>query len=241
MDLMETKDEDIEEEHHAHNHHMSIFECIRTRRSVRKYKDKQVPWDNIVEILQAGKYAPFAGNIFNAKFIVVKNEDKRTEIAEASAQQYWMQDAPVHIVVIGEPEKAERYYGTRGVRLYTIQGVAAAIENMLLTAHSLGLGSCWVGAFDETEIRRLCNLPEHVDVHGIVTIGYADEIPEPPPKYRIEHIMFFEKWWGRVEGPKTGIGMWSPYIKKAVVETHKHIKKHSKRLVEKVKEKIKKK
>ncbi len=220
---------------------MEVFDCIRTRRSIRKYKDTQVPWDNIVEILQAGKYAPFAGNIMNCKFIVVKNEAKRKAIAEASVQQYWMQDAPIHVVIAGEPEKAERYYGTRGVRLYTIQGAAAAIENMLLTAHSLGLGSCWVGAFDEEEIRRLCNLPEHVNVQGIITIGYADETPSPPPKQRIEHVMFFEKWFGRIEGPKTGLGMWSPYIKKGVTETHKMIKKHSQKLVEKVKEKLKKK
>src|SRR3989338_1518244 len=164
---------------------MNVFECIRTRRSIRKYNDKDVPWDNIVEIMQAGKYAPFAGNIFNCKFIVVKNEDKRRAIAEASVQQYWMADAPVHIVVVGEPEKAERYYGIRGARLYTIQGCAA-------------------------------------------------EIPEPPPKYRIEHAMFFEKWWGRIEGPKTGLGMWSPYIKSAVTRTHAHIKKHGKKLAEKV-------
>jgi SagB-type dehydrogenase family enzyme len=216
---------------------MEVFDCIRTRRSIRKYKDKDVPWDNVVEILQAGKYAPFAGNIMNCKFIVVKNEDKRRTIAEVSSQQYWMQDAPIHIVVVGEPEKSERYYGTRGARLYTIQGAAAAIQNMLLTAHSLGLGSCWVGAFDEEEIRRLCNLPEHVNVQGIVTIGYADEKPEMPPKYRIEHCMFFEKWWGRIEPPKTGIGMWSPYVQKGFSETGKMIKK----AVGKVKSKIGKK
>ena len=216
---------------------MDVFGCIRTRRAVRKYKDRQVPWDNVVEILQAGKYAPFAGNIFNVKFIVVKNEAKRKAIAEASVQQHWMADAPIHIVVAGEPEKAERYYGTRGVRLYTIQGCAAAIENMLLTAHSLGLGSCWVGAFDEEEIRRLCNLPEHVNVQAIVTIGYADETPTAPPKYRIEHAMYFEKWWGRIEGPKTGLGMWSPYIKSAVQRTHKHIKKHVNKLKERMKKK----
>ncbi|MBI2658795.1 nitroreductase family protein [Candidatus Woesearchaeota archaeon] len=220
---------------------MNVFDCIRIRRSVRKYKDKQVPWDNVVEILQAGKYAPFAGNIFNVKFIVVKNEAKRKAIAEACVQQYWMQDAPIHILVIGEPEKAERYYGTRGTRLYTIQGAAAAIENMLLTATSLGLGSCWVGAFDEEEIRRLCNLPEHVNVQGIVTIGYADETPQAPPKHRIEHVMFFEKWFGRIEGPKTGLGYWSPYIQHAVTQTHKHIKKHTKKIADKVKEKWKKK
>ncbi|MBI2658211.1 nitroreductase family protein [Candidatus Woesearchaeota archaeon] len=227
--------------HHAERRHMGVFDCIRTRRSIRKYKEQDIPWDNVVEILQAGKYAPFAGNIFNIKFIVVKNDAKRKAIAEACVQQYWMQDAPIHIVVVGEPEKAERYYGTRGTRLYTIQGAAAAIENMLLTAHSLGLGSCWVGAFDEEEIRRLCSLPEHVNVQGIITIGYADETPTPPPKYRIEHVMFFEKWWGRIEGPKTGLGYWSPYIESAVKRTHAHIKKHGKKLAEKVKEKLRKK
>ena len=218
-------------------HHSKLFEIIRTRRSIRKYKEKAVPWDNVVEILQAAKYAPFAGNILNCKFVVVKNEEKRKAIAEASVQQYWMQDAPIHIVVVGEPEKAERYYGTRGARLYTIQGAAAAVQNMLLTAHSLGLGACWVGAFDEEEIRRICNLPEHVNVQAVVTVGYADEDPTPPPKYRIEHIMFFEKWWGRMEGPKTGLGYWSPPIEKAVRHAHKHIKKH----IEKIKGKFKKK
>ena len=216
---------------------MEVFDCIRTRRSIRKYKDQPVPWDNIVEILQAGKYAPFAGNILNCKFIVVKNESKRRAIAEACSQQYWMQDAPIHIVVVGEPEKLERYYGTRGVRLYTIQGAAAAIENMLLTAHSIGLGSCWIGAFDEEEIRSLCNLPEHINVQGIITIGYANEAPEPPPKYRIEHAMFFERWMGRIENPKNALGEWSPAIKKGVTKANKMITK----AVGKVKEKFKRK
>ena len=204
---------------------MEIFDCIRTRRSIRKYKNSQVPWDNVVEILQAAKYAPFAGNILNCKFIIVKNDGKRKAIAEACAQQFWMQDAPIHIVVVGEPEKAERFYGERGGRIYTIQGAAAAIQNMLLTAHSLGLGSCWVGSFDEEEIRRLCNLPENVNVQGIITIGFADESPTPPPKYRIEHIMFFEKWWGRIESPRNALGMWSPALKKGVMESHKILKK----------------
>ncbi len=228
------------ETHHS-GYHMDVFDCIRTRRSIRKYKDRQVPWDNIVEILQAAKFAPFAGNILNCKFIVIKSEEKRKAIAETCAQQYWMQDAPIHIVVVGESEKSERYYGARGGRLYTVQGAAAAMQNMLLTAHSLGVGGCSVSAFDEEETRRLCNLPEHVNVQGILTIGYADEVPEMPPKYRIEHIMFFEKWWGRIEGPKTGIGMWSPVIKKGVVSTKKMIKKAGSRIADKFRKGEKKK
>ena len=217
---------------------MEVFDAIRTRRSIRKYKDKQVPWDNIVTIMQAGKYAPNAGNLQNWKFIVVKSDAKRKAIAKACLQQEWMEMAPVFIVVVAEPEKAERYYGTRGARLYTIQGCAAAMENMLLTAHSLDLGACWVGAFDEDEIFRILNLPEEKTVQGIIVIGYADEAPEPPPKYRIEHMVFFDKWWGRIESPKTHLGWLSHYNARIVDESKKLAKKVGKKVKEHVEKKF---
>lgn len=219
---------------------MEVFEAIRTRRSIRKYKDKQVSWDNIVTIMQAGKYAPSAGNLQNWKFIVVKDDAKRKAIAKACMQQEWMEIAPVYIVVVAEPEKAERYYGTRGARLYTIQGCAAAMENMLLTAHSLGLGACWIGAFDEDEIFNILTLPEEKSVQGIITIGYADENPEPPPKYRIEHMVFFDKWWGRIQYPRTHLGWWSVANENAVYEGKKFLKKTHKKIKEHVKKKLKK-
>lgn len=220
---------------------MEVFDAIRTRRSIRKFKDKEVPWDNIVTIMQAGKYAPSAGNMQNWKFIVVKNDAKRQAIAKACLQQEWMEVAPIFIVVVAEPEKMERYYGTRGARLYTIQGCAAAIENMLLTAHSLGLGSCWIGAFDEDEIWRILNLPEEKSVQAVIPIGYADETPEPPPKYRIEHMMFFEKWWGRLEPPRTHLGYWSVANEKMVHAGKKFLKKTGKKIKEHVKKKVGKK
>ena len=220
---------------------MDVFDAIRSRRSIRKYKDKQVPWDNIITIMQAGKYAPSAGNLQNWKFIYVKTDEKRKAKADACLQQEWMEMAPVYIVVVAEPAKMERYYGTRGARLYTIQGCAAAIENMLLTAHSLGLGACWVGAFDEDEMFRILNLPEEKIVQGIITIGYADEAPEPPPKYRIEHMAFAEKWWGRVEFPRTHLGWWSAGNKKIVDESKKLLKKTGKKLQEHIKRKLRKK
>jgi SagB-type dehydrogenase family enzyme len=220
---------------------MEVFDAIRARRSIRKYKDKQVAWDNIVTIMQAGKYAPSAGNLQNWKFIVVKNDETRKAIAKACLQQEWMEVAPVFIAVVAEPEKAERYYGTRGARLYTIQGCAAAIQNMLLTAHSLGLGTCWIGAFDEDEIFRILNLPEEKSVQAVITIGYADETPQPPQKYRIEYMMFFEKWWGRLEFPKTHLGWWSAGNKKIVDESKKLAKKVHKKVKEHVKKKLSKK
>jgi len=220
---------------------MDVFEAIRTRRSIRKYKDKQIPWENVATILEAGKYAPSAGNLQNWKFIVIKSDEKRTAIVKACLQQEWMEIAPIFIVVVAEPKKAEQYYGTRGARLYTLQGCAAAIENMLLTAHNLGLGSCWVGAFDEDDLWRILGLPEDISVQGIITIGYADETPEVLPKHRIEHIVFFEKWGGRIEAPKTYLGWWSAYNKKIVDEGKKLAKKVHKKVKEKVKKKFEKK
>ena len=220
---------------------MEVFDAIRSRRSIRKYKDKQVPWDNIVTIMQAGKYAPSAGNLQNWKFIVVKSDAKRNAIAKACLQQDWIGQAPILIVIVGEPERARMYYGARGARLYTIQGCAAAIENMLLTAHSLGLGACWVGAFDEDEIFRILNLAEEKSVQGVVVIGYADEQPEPPPKYRIEHMVYFEKWWGRLEPPKSHIGWWSLYNARMVDEGKKLINKTGKKIKEHIEKKLTKK
>ncbi len=220
---------------------MEVFEAIRTRRSIRKYKDKQVPWDNIVAIMQAGKYAPSAGNLQNWKFIVVKSDAKRSALAKACLNQEWMEQAPIFIVVVGEPERARMYYGTRGARLYTIQGCAAAIENMLLTAHSLGLGTCWVGAFDEDSMSKTLNMAEEKSIQGIITIGYADENPEQPPKFRIEHMTYFEKWWGRLEAPKSHIGWWSLSNVRAVDEGKKLFKKAHKKIKEHISKRVNKK
>ena len=78
---------------------MDVFECIRTRRSVRKYLPKQVEWDKVGMILDAGRYAPSAGNLQNWQFLVVIDEDKRKQIAEVSARQFWMAQAPIQIII----------------------------------------------------------------------------------------------------------------------------------------------
>lgn len=212
---------------------MEVFECILTRRSIRKYKDKPVEWDKVVNILEAGRVAPSAGNLMNIKFIVIKDEEIRKKLAEAALGQKWMIKAPIHIVVCSEPEKTKRFYGIRGERLYTIQDCAAAIENMLLTAHSLGLGACWVGAYEEDMVRRIINLPEQAATHAIITIGYADEKPVMPPKHRLEHVVFLEKWGQRKKIPLSSSGWWSIRVKKAVDDTKKKMSKLGEKLTTK--------
>src|SRR3989338_6232743 len=98
-----------------------ILDIIKSRRSITKYLPKPVEWEYVARIIDAARHAPSCGNLQNWKFVVVLDPAKRKAIAEAAVQQYWMITAPVHIIVCAEPEKAERYYGIRGERLYTVQ------------------------------------------------------------------------------------------------------------------------
>jgi len=178
---------------------MEVFECISTRRSIRQYLDIPIEWDKVGTILEAGRLAPNSGNIQDWNFIVVQDEDKRKAIAEASLRQHWMSKAPVYIIVCADLKKSERFYGIRGNRLYSIQNCAAAIENMLLTAHSLGLGACWVGAFDENVVSRVLNIPDHARPQAIITIGYSDENPKEPIRYPLTTVAFLEKYGNRIK------------------------------------------
>ncbi len=204
---------------------MEVFEAIITRRSIRKYSQKPVEWDKIITIIEAGKLAPLAGNVQAMKYVIVKEEGIRKQIAEACLDQTWMTEAPVHILIFSEPEKVKRFYGTRGERIYDVQNCAAAIENILLVAHSLGLGTCWVGAFDENKIRHIQNLPESIVLHAVVTLGYAAETPVMPPKYRIEHMTFIERWGQRKKIGYSSMGWWSVRLEKAMKDAQTAVKK----------------
>jgi len=153
--------------------------------------------DILGKILDAGLEAPSAGNLQNWKFILVKGHEKRQAIANAAVQQYWIAQAPAVIVVCSMQEKVKSFYGIRGDRLYSIQACAAAIQNMLLAAHSLGVASCWVSAFDEDMLRRALNIPDKVRIQAILPMGYATEYPKEPIRHHIENMVDIENWGSR--------------------------------------------
>ena len=185
---------------------MDVDECILTRRSVRNYKKTLVDRERLGKILEAGRAAPSAGNVQNWFFIVVDDQAKIKAIAEASFQQYWMAQAPLHIVICSKPGEVKRHYGIRGERLYDVQNCAAAAENMMLQAHAEGLGSCWVGAFDEDKVKGIIGIPAEIRPQAIITIGYAAEIPLAPMKYKLDNVVYFNKWWGRIKDINVFLG-----------------------------------
>jgi len=208
---------------------MEVLECIKTRRSTRKFLDVPVEWDKVGTIVDAGRSAPTSGNLQNWKFIVVLDQDKRKEIAEACLKQFWMERAPVHIIVCAEPEKAKRFYGIRGERLYSIQNCAASVENMLLTAHSLGLGSCWVGAFDEDMLKRSLGIPDYARPQAIIPIGYPAEKVPTPMQYQLENLVFMEAW-NRKFDLDTYLGYTSATVRDLIEKGKNAVKKIKKKL-----------
>lgn len=181
---------------------MSVFEAIATRRSIRKFTSQDVPIELLGVIIDAGRYAPSTGNIQNWRYIIVKNPETKKQIAEISQQQLWMNEAPVFLVVCSETEKLERFYGKRGKILFSVQNVAASIQNMLLTIHALGMASCWIGAFDEKVLKRVLNLPEDIRPQAILPIGFPDEIVPAPTHYTMENVCYFEQYGNRVSNIK---------------------------------------
>jgi nitroreductase len=186
------KIEEIEEPEQEINTLENICSIIKKRRSVRKYQQKEVSDKLIEKILDSAACAPSAGNYQPWEFIVVRNQSLKNDLAEASYNQKWIAEVPVLIVACVNNRLAGAVYGERGLRLYGIQAVAAAIQNILLVAESLGLGTCWVGAFSEIMVSRIMQCPEYARPCAIITLGYPAETPSHPPKQDMREYVHCE-------------------------------------------------
>ncbi len=171
----------------------SCLEAILTRVSIRKFKPDPVPDDVLMTILEAGNSAPSAGNLQARDFIVVRDKETKLKLAKSSLKQMFIAQAPVVIVVCANYPRSMRVYGERG-KLYAEQDATASIENILLAVHMLGLGAVWVGAFDESEVSKILEIPPHARPMAIIPIGYPDEKPERRSRYPIDYLTHWEKW-----------------------------------------------
>ncbi len=171
-----------------------VLSVIKQRRSIRKYLDKEVTDEMVFELLDAARYAPSEGNQQPWEFIIIRDKRLKEQVVAAAYGQMWMLDAPVFIVACINMRLARSVYGERGEKLYGIQSVAAAIQNMLLSAECLGLGTCWVGAFSEKRLAILLHCPEHVRPCAIITIGWPAERPGPLPLQGQEDYVHIESF-----------------------------------------------
>ncbi len=178
---------------------MNVFKVMVERKSIRKFEKREVDDKLIGVILYMATMAPSAGNTQEWNFIVVKEEEIKKKLAKAALDQDFIVEAPVVIVVCADLEKISLRYGKRGELLYSIQDTALAIQNILLSAHALGLGSCFVGAFDEERVKSILELPDNLRPLAIIPIGYPAEQPEKPRRINFENLTWLNKYGRKLE------------------------------------------
>ena len=148
---------------------MDTLETILSRRSVRKYRTDPITPEHFRQILQAGHQAPSAANRQPWHFVLVTEAAQKQELAKACRNQMWIADAACILVGVGLVEKSPKWYPV---------DVAIAMENMILTAHSLGYGSCWIGAFEADEVKAVCEIPAECEVVALTPLGVPDVKPD---------------------------------------------------------------
>jgi nitroreductase len=164
---------------------MDALEAILTRRSIRKYEEKPVPEELVKKLLAAAMSAPSANNTQPWHFVVVTDRQLLAEIPKVNPYAKMAADAPLAILVCGDAtlELAPGYW---------VVDCAAAVENLLLAAHALGLGAVWTGIYPRDErmngFRHLFGLPHHVAAHSLIVLGYPAETVPPDDRYRQERI-----------------------------------------------------
>jgi nitroreductase len=179
---------------------MELKDVIRNRRSIRKYLDEDISYEDILEMLSLGILAPIAGNISHYYFIIVKDPEKIEKISELVGQDF-IKYANTLIVIISDDNKLKSLYGEKG-QIFAIQDTAAIAENILLAATDKNIGTCWIGSFDEESIKSLLEIPKDKNIHIIISMGYPNEKPKESIRPNLYDIIFFEKWGNKVYKPQ---------------------------------------
>ena len=170
---------------------MTVSEAIRSRQSVRSYLDKPVQQDTLDELFEAARLAPSAGNRQEWRFVAVTDPEMRMKLARAAAGQAFVGEAACVIAACAETDGHAMRCGQLS---YPID-VAIAIDHMTLRAVELGLGTCWIGAFSEDEVKKLLGIPAPVRVVELLTVGYPrDARVREKSRLEKEKIAFYGTW-----------------------------------------------
>jgi len=173
---------------------MDFYEVIRTRRSIRSYKSDPIPDEVLMRVLEAARIAPSGSNRQPWKFIIVKSEELKKKIAAACHNQMFIAEAPVVVVACGYNIHYNRggYMGD----LSMLVDVSIAFTHLILAARAEGLGTCWIGSFDNEEVKEILGIPRDVNVVAITPLGYPrDEgFGEPAGRKTLSEIISIDKF-----------------------------------------------
>lgn len=169
---------------------MKVFDAIKSRRSIRSFLDKPIEEEKLLRVLEAGRLAPSAKNLQEWKFVVVRDKELRKRVASAANNQHFLAEAPV--IIIGCATVVD-YIMTCGQYAYPID-LTIAMDHMTLQAVEEGLGTCWIGAFKENEVKKILEIPENVRIVQIFPLGYPKTIPPARNRKKLEEIVCYDEW-----------------------------------------------
>jgi nitroreductase len=169
---------------------MDVMEAITERRSIRNYSERPVEEEKLNLILEAGRLAPSAANRQEWRYVIVRDGETRQKLQKAAKGQTFVGQAPVVIAACAE---TDGHVMSCGQPCYPID-VAISIDHMTLKAVEEGLGTCWVGAFYEDEVKQALGIPDDIRVVELLTLGYPEDVPPPRPRLSMSEIVRYEKW-----------------------------------------------
>ncbi len=180
---------------------MELMNIIKTRKSVRSYTDQNVEDEKITKVLEAARLAPSAKNKQCWRYMVIKDAQTINEICKAAKGNKWLKDAPVVIVACGNKDES---FIRDDFNYYAID-VAISFEHLVLVATEEGLGTCWIGSFEEDKIKAILNIPDEYDIIALTPLGYPKDkeklwdktvkfIAGSKKRKSFEEIICYEKW-----------------------------------------------
>jgi len=169
---------------------VNVMEAIRKRRSIRAYQDRPVEEAKLQAVLEAGRLAPSAKNMQEWRYVVVRDPGLRAKVAEAANGQRFVGEAPVVLVACA---KTDGHTMSCGERAYPID-VAISLDHVSLKAVEEGLGTCWVGAFNQAAVKKLLGIPDEVRVVELMPLGYPDSEPSARQRLSLDDIVMYDRW-----------------------------------------------
>jgi len=174
----------------------SLLTLLKTRRSIRRYKPDPVPDEMVQQLLEAARWAPSASNRQPWEFIVVRDEAIRKQVAQHAAFYFikWAHvgEAPLLIVMCGNA-------GNPAYRRFLHEDIGLAGGQIMLQAKALGLGTCWIGALDRKAVAGILKIPDHLEIVGLLTVGFPAEDPPPPPRKPLSEIVHYDVYGNRAK------------------------------------------
>lgn len=171
---------------------MDLYEAIENRRSVRSYMSDEIPEEVLNRVMRATGSAPSGGNRQPWTFILVKDPGVKSALAPAAGGQRFLADAPVIVVACGAQIPISRggYMGEYGM----LVDVSIAMTHLILAAHAEGLGTCWIGDFENDEVKEVLGIPEEIQVVALTPLGYPESVPSSRGRKPLEEIVRLDRW-----------------------------------------------